>query len=89
MATELRVGDRVSGNSEAGRVTGIIGKKLVSPIRFKGYMVSASASQPQYMFESGKTDHIEVHKRSVLRKLKPRTYRAVPLRRPRTKSERG
>jgi hypothetical protein len=88
MATELKVGDRVSWNSEAGRVTGIIKKKIVSPIRFKGYMVRASQREPQFMIESEKTDHVAVHKRSALRKLEPRASRAVPLRRSRTKSER-
>jgi Hypervirulence associated proteins TUDOR domain len=89
MTTELKVGDRVSWNSEAGRVTGIIRKKIVSPVRFKGYVVRASEREPQYMIESEKTDHVAVHKRSALRKLKPRTSRAVAPRRPRTKSEGG
>jgi hypothetical protein len=89
MATELKVGDRVSWNSEAGRVTGIIRKKIVSPVRFKGYVVRASEREPQYMIESEKTDHVAVHKRSALRKLKPRTSRTVAPRRPRTKSEGG
>lgn len=89
MTTELKVGDRVSWNSEAGRVTGIIRKKIVSPVRFKGYVVRASESEPQYMIESEKTDHVAVHKRSALRKLKPRASRAVAPRRPRTKRERG
>ena len=89
MATELKVGYRVSWNSEAGRVTGIIRKKIVSPVRFKGYVVRASEGEPQYMIESEKTDHVAVHKRSALRKLKPRAAHAVGLHRPRTKSERG
>jgi len=45
--SELRVGDRVSGNSEAGRVTGVIKKKISSPIRFKSYTVRASVGEPQ------------------------------------------
>ncbi|MGO9000199.1 MAG: HVA1 family protein [Polyangiaceae bacterium] len=88
MKTELKVGDRVSWNSEAGRVTGIIKKKLVSPARIKGYTVHASKEAPQYLIESEKTDHVAVHKGSALRKLKARAPRAVSGRRPRPKSAR-
>ncbi len=87
MATELKAGDRVRWNSEAGRVTGVIEKKLVSPVCFKGYVVRASESEPQYVIESEKTDHVAVHKRSALRKLKPRASH-VRSRTARTPSER-
>jgi len=83
MKTELEVGDRVSWNSEAGRVTGIIKKKIVSPVRVKGYTVRASKEEPQYLIVSEKTAHVAVHKGSALRKLKARASRAVSGRRPR------
>lgn len=70
MARELEVGDHVSWNSEAGRVRGIIRRKITSPIRFKGYTVRASEDEPQYLIESDKTDHLAMHKGSVLRKLR-------------------
>jgi hypothetical protein len=65
----FRVGDHVSWNSEAGRVSGVIKKKLTAPTKLKGYTVRASSEEPQYLIESDKTDHLAVHKGSALRKL--------------------
>jgi hypothetical protein len=65
----FEVGDHVSWNSEAGRVSGHITRVVTSPIRFKGYTVHASPDQPQYEIKSDKTDHIAMHKGSALRKL--------------------
>ncbi len=69
--TEKRfeVGDHVSWNSEAGRVSGHITRVVSSPIQFKGYTVHASQEEPQYEIRSDKTDHIAMHKGSALRKL--------------------
>ena len=64
----FHVGDHVSWNSEAGRVRGVIKKKLTAPTRLKGYTVRASEDEPQYLIESDKTDHVAVHKGSALRK---------------------
>lgn len=69
----FKAGDRVSWNSEAGRVTGVIRKKVSSPTRFKGYTVRASIAEPQYLIESEKTDHLAMHKGAALRHLRPRT----------------
>ena len=66
----FHVGDHVSWNSEAGRVRGVIKKKLTAPTRLKGYIVRASKEDPQYVIESDKTDHVAVHKGSALRKLR-------------------
>jgi hypothetical protein len=65
----FKVGDHVSWNSEAGRVSGIIRKKISAPVKFKGYTVRASKEVPQYLIESDKTDHLAMHKGSALRKL--------------------
>ena len=70
MRRAFRIGDRVSWNSEAGRVSGIIRKKISSPIQFKGYTVRASKQEPQYLIESDKTDHLAMHKGSALRKIR-------------------
>ena len=69
-SARLRIGDRVSWNSEAGRVTGIIRKKITAPMKFKGYTVRASPAEPQYLIESDRTDHLAMHKGSALRKLR-------------------
>ena len=66
----FKIGDHVSWNSEAGRVTGIIRKKISAPMEFKGYTVHASPKAPQYLIESDKTDHLAMHKGSALRRLR-------------------
>ena len=66
----FKVGDHVSRNSEAGRVSGVIRRKITAPMKFKGYTVRASKETPQYLIESDKTDHVAVHKGIALRKLR-------------------
>jgi hypothetical protein len=69
MKQRFKVGDRVSWNSEAGRISGRIIKVITSPMKFKSYTVRASEDEPQYQIKSLKTDHIAVHKGSALRRL--------------------
>jgi hypothetical protein len=79
MPGAFRIGDHVSWNSEAGRVSGVIRKKISAPIEFKGYTVHASREEPQYLIESDKTDHLAMHKGSALRRLRdPAKARATP-----------
>ena len=66
----FRLGDHVSWNSEAGRVKGVIKKKLVAPTKLKGYTVRASAEEPQYVIVGDKTGHVAVHKGSALHRLR-------------------
>jgi hypothetical protein len=66
------VGDHVSWNSEAGRVTGVIQKRLTAPTKLKGYTVRASVKEPQYVIVGDKTGHLAVHNGSTLRKLRSR-----------------
>jgi hypothetical protein len=70
MPSAFKIGDRVSWNSEAGRVSGIIRRRISAPIEFKGYTVHASREEPQYLIESDRTDHLAMHKGSALHKLK-------------------
>ncbi len=69
MATDFRRGDHVEWNSEAGRVRGTIQRKVISEITFKGYKRHASKKEPQYIIKSDKTDHMAIHKGSVLKKI--------------------
>jgi hypothetical protein len=62
------VGDQVSWNSEAGRVSGRISRVVTSEISFKGSTVHAGPDEPQYEIQSDKTEHIAMHKGSALRK---------------------
>jgi hypothetical protein len=66
----FKVGDRVSWNSEAGRVSGRILRIVTSPIKFKTDVVCASPDEPQYEIKSDKTDPIAMHKGSALTKLR-------------------
>jgi hypothetical protein len=70
MPGAFRIGDHVSWNSEAGRVSGVIRRKISAPIKFKGYTVRATREEPRYMIKSDRTDHVAVHKGSALRKLR-------------------
>lgn len=69
MAHKFSVGDHVSWNSEAGRVSGKIIKVHTEDFEYKGHTRRASSDEPQYEIQSDKTDHIAAHKGSALRKL--------------------
>jgi hypothetical protein len=71
MPKMFKRGDHVAWNSEAGRVRGVILRKITSDIRFKGYLHHASKDEPQYLIQSDKTDHVAIHKGQALRLLKP------------------
>jgi len=70
MTKRLKVGDHVSWNSEAGRVSGRIIKVHKRDVDYKGHTHHASPEEPQYEINSDKTDHIAMHKASALKRLK-------------------
>jgi len=70
MKKDIKVGDHVEWNSEAGRVRGTIKKKITSAIKFKTYTARASKEEPQYLIESDTTDHLAMHKGSALKKIR-------------------
>ena len=59
---DLQARDHVEWNSEAGRVRGVILKKVVSDVRFKGFVHHATRKEPRYFIESDKTDHTAITK---------------------------
>ncbi|MHB8822551.1 MAG: hypervirulence associated TUDOR domain-containing protein, partial [Pseudomonadaceae bacterium] len=65
----FKVGDHVSWNSEAGRVSGTIIKVHTADTQYKGHTRRASPEEPQYEIKSDKTDHIAMHKPGALTKL--------------------
>ena len=69
MGIQFKVGDRVSWNSEAGRVSGTIIRVHTRDFQYKGHIRHASEESPQYEIKSSKTDHIAAHKGSALRRL--------------------
>ena len=70
MTREYQVGDHVSWNSEAGRVSGRISKVHRKDFDWKGYTHHAKPDDPQYEIRSDKTDHVAVHKGGALHLLK-------------------
>jgi hypothetical protein len=69
MAEHFLIGDRVSWNSEAGRVSGVIVRVHREDFSHKGYTHHASRDDPQYEIKSSKTDHVAMHKGFALSKL--------------------
>ena len=66
----FKVGDHVSWNSEAGRVSGTIIKVHRKDVNYKGYIYHASSDDPRYEIKSDRTDHVALHKGSALRHLR-------------------
>jgi hypothetical protein len=69
MTRSFKVGDHVSWNSEAGRVSGTIVKVHRKDLGYKGYTHHASPDDPQYEIRSDKTEHIALHKASALKRI--------------------
>jgi len=69
MTATFEVGDHVSWNSEAGRVSGTIIRIHTRDFDYKGHTHRASADEPQYEIKSDKTNHVAAHKGSALRKI--------------------
>lgn len=71
MPRAFKIGDHVSWNSEAGRVSGTIIAVHTRDVAWKGYIHHATSDDPQYEISSDKTEHIAMHKTAVLRVLRP------------------
>jgi Hypervirulence associated proteins TUDOR domain len=70
MGTKFKVGDHVTWNSEAGRVSGTIIRIHSKDTDYKGYRRHASKDDPQYEIKSDKTDHIAMHKAGALQRIR-------------------
>ena len=66
----LKIHDRVSWNSEAGRVSGTVMRVHKRNFEVKGYTHHASPDDPQYEIKSSRTDHIAFHKAAALTRLR-------------------
>ncbi|MBP8931791.1 MAG: DUF2945 domain-containing protein [Paracoccus sp.] len=66
MARRFSIGDHVSWNSEAGRVSGRIIAIHTSDFDYKGHTHRASEADPQYEIKSDRTMHVAAHRGSVL-----------------------
>ena len=67
MTTLYKIGDHVTGNSEAGQVSGRIIRVHTADFDYKGYTHHATPEDPQYEIKSDKSDHIAAHKGTALR----------------------
>ena len=70
MSNNFKIGDHVSWNSEAGRVSGTIVRVHTRNFDVNGYTHHASAEAPQYEIKSSKTEHVAFHKGSALTRLR-------------------
>jgi Hypervirulence associated proteins TUDOR domain len=78
MARAFKIGDRVTWNSEAGRVSGHIVRIRTKDVNYKGYVHHASKDDPQYEIKSDKTDHVALHKGGALKLVRRRTKPRAP-----------
>jgi len=69
MTEQFKVGDHVTWNSEAGRVSGKIIEVHTRDAAYKGYTHYATEDDPQYEIKSDKTDHIAMHKGIALKRM--------------------
>ena len=70
MTRRFKIGDHVSWNSEAGRVSGKIVRVHTKDVDYKGYIHHASKDEPQYELKSDKTAPVALHKGEALRRLR-------------------
>jgi hypothetical protein len=65
----FKVGDHVSWNSEAGRVSGHIIRIHTRDFDYKGHTHHATREEPQYEIRSDRTNHIAAHRGDVLKRI--------------------
>jgi len=69
VSEEFKKGDKVEWKTSQGETTGVVKKKLTSPIDIKGHHVAASEDNPEYLVESDKTGKEAAHKPDALKKV--------------------
>lgn len=70
MTEKLKKGDKVQWKTSQGNTTGIVKKKLTSPIEIKGHHVAASKENPEYLVETSESKKEAAHKPESLKKIK-------------------
>jgi hypothetical protein len=69
MATEVKVGDRVSWMTSQGRTSGEIEERRTKDFQFDGQKFTASEDEPAFIVKSEKSGKRAAHKGSALHKL--------------------
>jgi hypothetical protein len=70
VTNEFKIGEHVTWSYEGGAASGVITEKVTSEIMFKGYVRHASDKDPQYIIKSDQTNHLAMHRGTVLRRAK-------------------
>ena len=70
MTAQFKIGEHVSWNSEAGRVSGTIIRIHTRDFDYKGHTHHASKDDPQYEIKSDKTSHVAAHRGRVLERIR-------------------
>lgn len=74
--SEFKVGDHVEWRHDGSKTSGVITEKVTSEIMFKGYVRHASSKEPQYIIKSDITNHLAMHKGTILRRVKKQRVHA-------------
>ena len=69
-AEDLSVGDHIARKTSQGRTTGVIKRKLTSPMTIKGHHVAASPDNPEYLVVTDERGAEAAHKPEALQKIK-------------------
>lgn len=69
MAKSFNKGDKVSWNTPQGKTTGVVKRKLTSPMDIKGHHVAASEENPEYLVVSDQSGEEAAHKPEALTKI--------------------
>ncbi len=69
MAASLRIGDRVSWNTEHGRTRGRVVDRKTKDFQLAGQRFRASSDEPKFVVESEKSGKQAAHAAGALRKL--------------------
>jgi Hypervirulence associated proteins TUDOR domain len=69
MNDDFKTSDKVEWKTPQGKTTGVVKKKLTSPVDIKGHHVAAEKNNPQYLVESEKSGKPAAHKPETLKKI--------------------
>jgi hypothetical protein len=72
MPKTFKIGEHVRWNSKAGRVSGIIVKKIALDMKLKATCITPRVKRHNDFIKSDETEHVATHKGAALRLIPPR-----------------
>jgi hypothetical protein len=69
MTHDVKVGDHVGWNLEAGHVSGPLIKVHTRDTQYKGHARHCTEDDPQYEVSGDRSDHVAMHKGSALHRV--------------------